>query len=111
LLGFSDASEAGFFCFWRYVRHPAMANPWTILNRRDKNWISVGLYMAVIYAHLPQAIISLLAFLAGSLLFSASQKERTSFDVPLFPPHTKAVLGGSLLLCSAAVAISIFVSR
>jgi len=67
--------------------------------------------MNLIYAHLPQAIISLLAFLAGSLFFSASKKERTSFDVPLISPHTKAMLGGSLLLCSVVVAASIFVSR
>jgi hypothetical protein len=67
--------------------------------------------MAVIYAHLPQAAVSLLTFLAGLLFFSASKKERTSFDVPLISPHTKAVLGGSLLLCSLVVAVSIFVSR
>jgi uncharacterized integral membrane protein len=67
--------------------------------------------MAVIYAHLPQAIISLVAFLAGSLFFAASKKERTTFDVPLISPHTKALLGGSLLICSVVVAVSIFVSR
>lgn len=75
--------------------------------------IELGLLinMTVIYAHLPQAVVSLLALLAGSLFFSASKKERTSLDVPLISPHTKAVLGGCLLLCGVAVAVSIFVSR